>query len=149
MIYSRCILILPKKITITPVTYKLSVRSKPPSEIRKRALQYVNKKYYNVVLRDSEHFATWCVYGKAVSANVKPAVAGGTAVGATAAGGGIGATIGGIVGSVVPGAGTLTGMAVGGLIGTSFGAGVGIGVTVGVTDAVTYDHVREEIVEFD
>ena len=137
-------------ITITRVTYKLSVPNKPPSEIIRRALQYVDKENYNIALRNCEHFATWCVYGKPVSANVKTAVAGATAVGATATGGGIGATIGGIVGSIVPGAGTLTGMVVGGLIGTSIGAAVGIaGATVGVTGAVVYDKVREESEEFD
>ena len=135
---------------ITPVTYKLSIASKPPSEIRRRALRYINKENYNIVLRNCEHFATWCVYGKAVSANVKTAVAGSTTVEATAAGGGIGATIGGIVGSVVPGAGTVVGIAVGGLIGTGIGAAVGVvGVTVGVTAAITYDKVRVESEEFD
>ena len=134
---------------ITPVTY-YNLPSKSPSEITRRALRYVDKEKYNLILRNCEHFATWCVYGKAVSANVKTAVAGATAVGATAAGGGIGATIGGIIGSVVPGAGTLIGIAVGGIIGTGIGAAVGVvGVTVGVTASITYDKVRVESEEFD
>ena len=124
--------------------------SKPPSEIRRRALRYVDKEDYNIALRNCEHFATWCVYGKPVSANVKTAVAGGTLVATTAAGGGIGAAIGGIIGSVALGAGALIGMAVGGVIGAGVGAAFGVvSVTVGVTGAIVYDNVREEIEEFD
>ena len=119
------------KSQVVKVTYKLSGKSKPPSEIRQRALAYVDERNYNPLIRNCEHFATWCVYGKAVSGNSRAAFMGGGIAVFTIAGGGVGAVVGGIVGSVVPVAGTVAGTAAGGAIGTGAGAAVG-GVTAGV-----------------
>ena len=113
------------------VTYKLSGKSKPPSEIRKRALSCVGKRNYNLFIRNCEHFATWCVYGKAVSGHSRAAAMGFGILFITVVGGGVGVVIGGIVGSVVPGAGTVAGAAAGGAIGAGAGVAAG-GVTAGV-----------------
>ena len=130
-----CRSILPAKLV--KVTYKLSGKSKSPSEIKKRALRYVDKEAYNPLLRNCEHFATWCVYGKAVSGNVRATVMGTGVLVATGVGASGGAAIGAGVGSVVPGAGTIAGGAVGGCIGAGVGfatgvvgAGLGLGITM-------------------
>ena len=132
------------------VTYKLSGKSKSPSQIKERALRYVDKENYNLLLRNCEHFATWCVYGKAVSGNSRAAVAGAGVAGTTAVGTGGGVAIGALVGSVVPVAGTIVGGVVGGFIGTGVGlatglvgAGLGLGITM-----IVYD-VKEESEEFE
>jgi len=134
---------------VDKVTYKLSGPRYPPQEIRKRALRYVNKKDYNIITRNCEHFATWCVYGKGVSGNVRAAVMGTGTTATTATGGGIGALIGGGVGSVVPVAGTIVGAAVGGAIGTGVGFAVGaIGSAVGWSVNQLVQEIKEEEEEF-
>ena len=111
---------------VDKVTYTLSGPPYSPSKIRKRALQYVDKENYNPVTRNCEHFATWCVYGKGVSGNVRAVVMGTGTVTTTATGATIGAVVGGGVGSVVPVAGTLVGAVVGGAIGSGVGFAVGV-----------------------
>ena len=96
-----------KRVAI--VTYKLAGTPKSPTEIRERALRYVGKEDYNLLLRNSEHFVTWCVYGKPLSGQVRAVAMGTGVVASTAAGGGVGALIGGAIGSVVPGPGTIAG----------------------------------------
>ena len=125
-------------------------KSKSPSQIKERALRYVDKENYNLLLRNCEHFATWCVYGKAVSGNSRAAVAGAGVAGTTAVGTGGGVAIGALVGSVVPVAGTIVGGVVGGFIGTGVGLAtglVGAGLGVGIT-MIVYD-VKEESEEFE
>ena len=144
--YSRSF--LPAKLV--KVTYKLSGESKSPSEIKKRALRYVDKEEYNPLLRNCEHFATWCVYGKAVSGNVRAALMGAGIVGTTTVGAGGGVAIGAGVGSVVPVAGTIVGGVVGGCIGAGagFAAGiVGAGLGLGIT-MIVYE-VANESEEFE
>ena len=93
-----------------------------PSEIKERALSCVGKKGYDAIIRNCEHFATWCVYGKATSINARVAVMGVAAPFAAAVGTTIGVLIGGAIGSVIPVAGPV----VGGVVGSGVGAGVGI-----------------------
>ena len=115
---------------LVKVTYELSGERKSPSEIRERALRYVDKEDYNLLLRNCEHFATWCVYGKTVSGNVRAGVMGTGVLGFTAVGAGGGVAVGAGVGSVVPVAGTVVGGVVGAFIGT------GVGFTAGILAAV-------------
>lgn len=46
----------------------------PGRVIKERALSMVGSTYYNIVLHNCEHFASWCRYGKAVSDQVYDAV---------------------------------------------------------------------------
>ena len=145
---SRILFIISKRVAI--VTYKLSGTPKSPEEIRERALRYVGKKDYNPLLRNCEHFATWCVYGKALSGQVRAGVMGAATAATTAAGGGVGTLIGGAIGSVLPGAGTVAGAAIGGAIGAGVGGVVGlVGAGLGwVITHVVYE-VKEESEEFE
>ena len=131
---------------VDKVTYTLSGPPYPPSEIRKRALRYVDKENYNLVTRNCEHFATWCVYGNGVSGNVRAAVMGTGTAATTATGATIGAVVGGGVGSVVPVAGTFVGAVVGGAIGSGVGLAVGAaGSAVGwVVNQVAQSDKEEE-----
>ena len=110
-----------QKVVVVTNNYKRSESPYSPSEIKKRALDYKGKKNYNLVIRNCEHFATWCVYGKAESSNAEA----GIAIIATGVIGVSGAIIGGIIGSVVPVGGTISGAAVGGVIGGAIGTGIG------------------------
>lgn len=112
---------------VTGVTYTTLGEPKSPSIIRQRALSW--NEPYNPISCNSEHLATWCVYGIRVSGQSGVAAVGtGTAV-ATGIGGSAGAVIGGVIGSVVPIAGTAAGVVVGGTIGAGAGAMVGMAVT--------------------
>ena len=119
---------------VVKVTYLLSGKPKPPLEIKERALRHVNKEKYNLFVRNCEHFATWCVYGKAVSGHVRAAAAA-TAVVA-------GAAVGATLGSIIPGAGTVTGAAIGASVGLA-GSALGLGITI-----IQYE-VNNEENEFD
>ena len=107
---------------VVKVTYALSGKPKPPSAIKARALRYVDKENYNVLIRNCEHFATWCVYGKAVSGNVRAVITTTT----IAAGTVVGATFGTIV---APGPGTAVGASIGTAVGLAGGA-LGLGITM-------------------
>ena len=109
------------KVIVVTNNYKRSGSPYSPSKIKKRALSYEGKKNYNVVIRNCEHFATWCVYGKAESSEAET----GVVVIATGAISLSGAIIGGIIGSVVPVGGTISGAVVGGVIGGVIGTGLG------------------------
>ena len=113
-----------QKVVVVTNNYKRSESPYSPSEIKKRALDYKGKKNYNLVIRNCEHFATWCVYGKAESSNAEA----GIAIIATGVIGVSGAIIGGIIGSVVPVGGTISGAAVGGVIGGAIGGAIGTGI---------------------
>lgn len=114
-----------QKVVVVTNNYKRSESPYSPSEIKKRALDYKGKKNYNLVTRNCEHFATWCVFGKKESINAEAGIVI-AATGAIGVVGGVGgAVIGGIIGSVVPVGGTISGGVIGGGIGTAIGTGVG------------------------
>ena len=89
-----------------------------------------------------EHFATWCVYGKKVSVNVRVVATGGTVAGTTAVGGGTGVLIGGAIGSVVPIAGTIVGGFIGGAVCVTAGL-VSSATASGVTTALVHAKTEE------
>ena len=114
-----------QKVVVVTNNYKRSESPYSPSEIKKRALDYKGKKNYNLVIRNCEHFATWCVYGKAESSEAKAGIAIAAAGASGVSGAVIGAVIGGIIGSVVPVGGTISGGVIGGVMGGAIGTGVG------------------------
>ena len=127
---------------MTAVTYIFSGSRYSPLDIRQRALSCVGNTNYNPLIRNCEHFATWCVYGKAESDNSTAAMMGTT----TGVGGGAGALIGGTIGSIiVPVAGTIAGAIVGGIIGT--GAGV-VASVVGLGIKKVVHAVKDEEKDF-
>ena len=131
---------------VKKVTYTSLVDSqKSPEEIKERALQAFQEQAvkYNAVFTNCEHFATWCVYGKKVSVNVRVVATGGTMATTTLAGGGTGVLIGGAIGTaIVPVVGTVIGGFIGAAIGATAGAGLGA-TTSGVTTAIVHAKTEE------
>ena len=134
----------PLLLDVKKVTYNsLSDSQKSSEEIEERALQALSEQAeYDIVDTNCEHFATWCVYGKKISGNVRAAATGSMVAGTTVAGGSAGVLIGGAVGSVVPIAGTIVGGFIGGAIGATAGAGLGATIS-GITTLVVHFKTKE------
>ena len=127
------------------MTYdSLSDTKKTPEEIRKRALEaYRGQAEYKVVIRNCEHFATWCVYGKKVSVNIRVFFTSSTVGAATVIGGGAGAIAGGAIGTMIlPGIGTAVGAFIGGGGGAVTGLAGGAAVS-GITTGVVHLNTEE------
>ena len=118
---------------------------KSPKEIKERALQAHREQAvtYNAAISNCEHFATWCVYGKKISGNVRVVATGVTITATTAAGVGGGAIVGGAIGSAIfPGVGTVVGGFIGGAAGGVAGL-VSSAATCGVTIGAVHSKTEE------
>ena len=127
------------------MTYdSLSETKKTPEEIRKRALEaYHGQAEYNVVISNCEHFATWCVYGKKVSVNIRVFFTSSTVATGTVLGAGGGAIVGGVIGTLIlPGIGTAVGLLIGGGGGAATGL-VGSAAVSGITTGVVHSNTEE------
>lgn len=126
-------------------TYKsLRKTKKSPEEIKERALEAFREQavQYNVVITNCEHFATWCVYGRKVSSNIRVVAIVSAVATTTLAGAGTGVLGGAAIGSVVPVVGTAAGGFIGGICGAI--AGLAGGATAsGITTVIVHSKTEE------